>query len=96
MAVIADSKPLLPALVPARSMACSMVSVVSTPKTTGTPVSSCACWMPAAHWPATLLVVAGRAADDRAEADDGVELARAARAAARPAAARTRRAPTPP
>ncbi len=53
MAVWAASKPLLPALVPARSMACSMVSVVSTPKITGTPVSSWARWMPAAHWPAT-------------------------------------------
>jgi hypothetical protein len=31
MAVIAASKPLLPAFVPARSTACSMVSVVSTP-----------------------------------------------------------------
>ncbi len=35
----AASAPLLPALVPARSMACSMVSVVSTPKATGTPLS---------------------------------------------------------
>ena len=31
MADVIASKPLLPALVPARSMACSMVSVVSTP-----------------------------------------------------------------
>ena len=37
MAVAAASKPLLPALVPARSTACSMVSVVSTPKTIGHP-----------------------------------------------------------
>ena len=35
IAVQAASNPLLPALVPARSTACSMVSVVSTPKTTG-------------------------------------------------------------
>ena len=40
MALWAQSAPLLPALVPARSMACSMVSVVRTPKSTGTPVSS--------------------------------------------------------
>ncbi|MNU06034.1 hypothetical protein D3C72_2510700 [compost metagenome] len=40
MAETAASQPLLPALVPARSTACSMVSVVSTPKITGTPVES--------------------------------------------------------
>ena len=53
MAAAAASKPLLPALVPARSTACSMVSVVSTPKMIGTPVSSWARCTPAAHWPAT-------------------------------------------
>ena len=36
MAPWAHSEPLLPALEPARSMACSMESVVSTPKRTGT------------------------------------------------------------
>ena len=40
MAVHAASNPLLPDLVPARSTACSMVSVVSTPNATGTWVSS--------------------------------------------------------
>ena len=40
MAASAQSAPLLPALVPARSIACSMVSVVSTPNSTGTPLSS--------------------------------------------------------
>lgn len=35
IAVIADSYPLLPDFVPARSMACSMFSVVSMPKITG-------------------------------------------------------------
>ena len=39
IAAIAALKPLLPAFVPARSIACSMVSVVRTPKKTGTPVS---------------------------------------------------------
>src|SRR5690606_34728020 len=34
---IPASKPLFPALVPARSTACSIVSVVRTPKITGTP-----------------------------------------------------------
>jgi hypothetical protein len=34
-AVSAASAPLLPALVPARSIACSMLSVVRTPKATG-------------------------------------------------------------
>ncbi len=72
MAAAAASKPLLPALVPARSTACSMVSVVSTPKTIGTPVSSWARWTPAAHWPATSVVVAGGAPDDGAQGDHGV------------------------
>jgi hypothetical protein len=35
MADMAALQPLLPALVPARSMACSMVSVVMMPKMTG-------------------------------------------------------------
>lgn len=47
------SAPLLPALVPARSMACSRVSVVSTPKATGTPVSRLTRAMPEAAFPAT-------------------------------------------
>ena len=46
MAVVMASKPLFPALVPALSTACSMESVVSTPKITGTPVSSPARAMP--------------------------------------------------
>src|SRR5918999_2860364 len=53
MAATAESKPLLPALVPERSMACSMVSVVRTPKMTGTPVSRAARVAPAAAWPET-------------------------------------------
>jgi len=52
-ATAAASAPLLPALVPARSTACSMVSVVSTPNTTGTPVSVATLWMPLAHGPDT-------------------------------------------
>src|SRR6056297_289355 len=39
IAATAAFQPLLPALVPARSIACSMVSVVMTPKMIGTPVS---------------------------------------------------------
>ena len=38
MADMAPSAPLLPAFVPARSMACSMFSVVTTEKIVGTPV----------------------------------------------------------
>src|SRR5437588_680024 len=53
MAAIAASHPLLPCLPPARSRACSKVSVVSTPKTTGTPVSMAASRIPRAAWPAT-------------------------------------------
>ena len=40
MATIAASNPLLPAFVPLRSIACSMVSVVNTPKIQGIPVST--------------------------------------------------------
>ena len=40
IAVVAASNPLLPALVPARSIACSSVSQVITPKIVGTPVAN--------------------------------------------------------
>jgi hypothetical protein len=50
---MAASAPLLPALVPARSMACSMVSTVSTPLATGVSNSSCTCARALAHSPAT-------------------------------------------
>src|ERR1700722_296537 len=53
IATSAASAPLFPALPPARSMACSTVSVVNTPKATGTPVSSAMRAMPAAHSPPT-------------------------------------------
>src|SRR6266498_3148364 len=53
MAAMAASQPLLPCLPPARSRACSSVSVVRTPKATGTPVSRATCWMPHAACPAT-------------------------------------------
>ena len=47
-AAIAASAPLLPAFVPARSIACSMFSVVMTPNVTGTPVWRPTCAMPLA------------------------------------------------
>ena len=53
MALTAASHPLLPAFVPARSIACSIVSVVSTPKATITPVSICTLASPFAASPAT-------------------------------------------
>ena len=53
IAVSAASRPLLVSSGSDRSRAWSTVSVVSTPKTTGTPVSSWTRWMPAAHSPAT-------------------------------------------
>src|SRR5579883_125129 len=53
MAVMAASKPLLPPLAPARSIACSSVLVVSTPKATGTPVEAAACAIPLAASAAT-------------------------------------------
>src|SRR5262249_46508761 len=48
----AASAPLLPPLIPARLRACSTVSVVSTPKITGTSDASPACMIPEAAWPA--------------------------------------------
>ena len=48
MADVAQSNPLLPALVPARSIACSIVSVVTMPNITGTPLSSDTWAMPLA------------------------------------------------
>src|SRR5207244_6634098 len=53
IAAIAASQPLLPCLPPARSMACSNVSVVRTPNMMGTPVRALASRMPRAHSPAT-------------------------------------------
>src|SRR5690554_1106205 len=49
----AASAPLLPALVPERSMACSMLSTVSTPKATGIPDSRDTAPTPLTHSPAT-------------------------------------------
>ena len=53
MALVATSKPLLPAFVPARSMACSMFSVVMTPNMMGMPVLRDAWAMPLADSPQT-------------------------------------------
>jgi len=50
---IAASSPLFPALVPARSMACSMLSVVKTPNEIGIPFCIDICPKPLAHSPAT-------------------------------------------
>src|SRR6202163_677756 len=52
-AVSSASPPLLSASGAARSSACARVSTVSTPKLTGTPVSSITRCRPCAHWPAT-------------------------------------------
>ena len=46
IAATAASAPLLPAFVPARSIACSMFSVVTTPKIVGTPLASPTCATP--------------------------------------------------
>ena len=66
--------PLLPALVPARSMACSMFSVVSTPKATGMSYSIITWARPFAVLARYQFEVVGTAADDGAECDDGVVL----------------------
>src|SRR4030095_10579666 len=52
IAAVAASHPLFPCLPPARSSACSSVSVVRTPNVTGTPVASAASRIPAAACPA--------------------------------------------
>ena len=72
--VIAASKPLLPPLAPARSMACSSVLVVSTPNATGTPVSAATCASPLAASAGDVVEVRRLAADHRAQADDRVVL----------------------
>src|SRR3990170_3500389 len=53
-AACAESHPLLPCLPPARSRACSSVSVVSKPSITGTPVSRPTRMIPRADSPATM------------------------------------------
>src|ERR1700722_16150922 len=53
MPAMAASNPLLPLLAPARSIACSSVLHVSTPKATGTPLSAAACPIPFTASPAT-------------------------------------------
>src|SRR5690606_4870578 len=52
-AASAASSPLLPAFVPARSIACSIVSTVSTPTPTGMPCARDAATMPWMHWAET-------------------------------------------
>src|SRR5258708_1408548 len=52
IAVMAASKPLFPPLAPARSMACSSVFLVRTPKAPGKPASLAACAIPLAASPA--------------------------------------------
>ena len=92
-AVDAAAQPLLPALVPARSTACSMVSVVSTPKMTGTPRVEAHLGDALGDLGGDVVEVRRAAADDGAEADHGVVLAGSRRAAWRPAASRRRPAP---
>ena len=74
-AAIAAPYPLLPCLPPARLIACSTVSVVSTPKITGIPVFAEALAMPLAAFARYVVVVVGFATDDGSEADDRVVLA---------------------
>ena len=76
IALTAASHPLLPALVPARSIACSIVSVVSTPKATGTSLSAATGADALGGLARDVVEVRGRAADDGAERDDRVDLLR--------------------
>ena len=71
-ALMAASKPLLPLLAPARSMACSSVSQVSTPNATGMPNSMAVCASPLDASDGDVVEVRRVAADHGAQADDGV------------------------
>ena len=63
-------------------MACSIVSVVSTPKAMGTPVDSDDAGDPLGDLAGDVVEVRRRAADDAAEGDDRVDLPLDARGAA--------------
>ena len=71
-AVTAASYPLLASPAAQRARACSTVSVVSTPKTTGTPVSRAARCSPDGALAGHEVEVRGLAPDDRTEGHDGV------------------------
>ncbi len=69
-AASAHSAPLLPTLPPARWIACSIVSQVSTPNNTGTFASNASCVIAQANGTVDVLIVRGFAADDGAETND--------------------------
>ena len=73
IALTAASQPLLPAFVPARSMACSIVSVVRTPKPIGTPVSAWRCERAFVTDVGDHVEVRRGSTDDRGERDDRVD-----------------------
>ena len=74
-ATIAASAPRLPALAPARSTACSMVSQASTPNATAILPSAASAPTPARRFADDQIEVRRGAADHRAQADDAVEAA---------------------
>ena len=84
--------PLVAHFVPARSMACSIVSVVSTPKAMGTPVESDTLATPLRDFAGDVIEVGRRAANHAAERDDGVDFALDARSSSRRAGFRKSRA----
>ena len=69
---MAASQPLLPALVPARSIACSMVSVVNTPKATGMPSSRLTAATPLLTSAGDVIKMRGGPANHRAQTDQGI------------------------
>ena len=73
---MATSDPLFPALVPARSMACSMVSVVRTPKSTGTTGFQHDLGRALGHLAGDIVEMGRRATDNRTEHDHCIILAR--------------------
>ena len=82
IAASAASNPLLPILPPARSSACSVFSVVSTPHVTGIPLLTESSPIPFMRLPGDVVEVRGLAPDDGTDAHDRVDLARASPSAA--------------
>ena len=72
IAASAASAPLLPAFVPARSMACSIVSTVKMPKPIGISSFKLTCADAAARFAGHVVEMRRRAADDAAERDQRV------------------------
>ena len=90
IAASAASAPLLPAFVPARSIACSIVSTVSTPNPIGNLLGQARCVMPRARLAGDVVEMRRGAADHAAERDQRLIAAARRELLDAPAASRTR------